>query len=215
MAAVASFAMTRLLMALQGRTPFPIDMTAADNDISPATGSVGAAMYSPSLVPLYLLTGLAMGLLGPGYTRLKVALSDRFAPFNNHPRHRLLLGGAVGCLSALLFFLPGPLTRLSLLQSCRRLLSTGDLVSAQEAAEQGLVWWGAGSVVPPEAALLAVASGVRFLASVLDTSLSLPSGDFMCLFATGAGLGRLMGLAFRAALPGRKKKATDRQRAAG
>lgn len=37
---------------------------------------------------------------------------------------------------------------------------------------------------------------------MLDTNLPLPSGDFMCLFLVGAGLGRLMGHGFVSAFPG-------------
>jgi H+/Cl- antiporter ClcA len=47
-----------------------------------------------------------------------------------------------------------------------------------------------------------VYTAVRFLASVLDTNLMLPSGDFNCLFAVGAGLGRLFGTCMTLAFPG-------------
>lgn len=171
--------MTRLLLALEGLAAFPLDM-------SGTLDSKVVIMYSPSLVPLYILTGLLMGLLGPAYTRLKVLAGTHFQVYNHHPRHRLYLAAVVALVSALLFFLPGDYTRLPLLKSASQLLSVRGL-------EEG------GNM--PEAIVLLVYVIVRFVASVLDTSLMIPSGDFMCLFAIGAALGRLLGIAFAYCLP--------------
>jgi hypothetical protein len=44
-----------------------------------------------------------------------------------------------------------------------------------------------------EVALLCVCVCVRFITSVLDANIHVPSGDWLCLFAVGAGMGRLLG----------------------
>ncbi|TFJ87958.1 hypothetical protein NSK_000778, partial [Nannochloropsis salina CCMP1776] len=202
MAAVAGYAMTRSRKASK-----------------PPGGGLNAAS-----LPLYILVGVVMGLLGPAYTKVKAFFWRRFMPLNTHRVHRYYLAAGVSLLSALLFFTPGPFFRLSIGNTTARLLSSRvgrgrEGGSVGEGGGGGLGDWtpkgGHRSFrspptpdLPPadgnganEASLLFLLVLIRTVTSILDTNLQLPAGDFMCLFLVGAALGRLFGHGFQAIFP--------------
>jgi hypothetical protein len=123
-------------------------------------------------------------------------LWKKFTPYNTHTHTRYYLAAVISTFSACLFFLPGPFFRRSLVDTVAALLSPHTITNTHTHTQTPTPTM-ADDNGATEVALLCVCVCVRFVTSVLDTNIHVPSGDWLCLFAVGAGMGRLLGHGFR------------------